>query len=88
MQEHTTVALTISSVASPKYWEVPNVLTLSEQQHFVSDTASQSTKRQVMLEIWGEWTPCPAASPSLRLCDDFNSRVSCSTISENAGRSR
>ena len=40
-------------------------LTLSEQQYFVFDTASQSTNWQETLEIWGErlaWPPC------LRLC--------------------
>jgi len=29
-------------------------LTLSEQRYVVWDTASQSTKRQEMLEIWGK----------------------------------
>jgi len=39
-----------------------NVLTLSEQQYFVFDTASQSTKWQEALEILGVISPC------LRLC--------------------
>jgi len=38
----------------------PNILTFSEQQYFVWDNTSQSTKRQVMLEIW--W-PCLLATP-------------------------
>jgi len=39
-------------------------LTLNEQQHFVWDTASQSTKQQDMLEIWGTWPPwAPLATP-------------------------
>jgi len=47
-----------NGVASPKFlpqnfWG-PNRLTISEQQHFVWDTASLSTKWQDMLEIqWG-----------------------------------
>ena len=32
---------------------------LSEQQYFVWDSASQSTKWQDMLEIWWEWPPWP-----------------------------
>jgi len=36
-----------------------NILTLSEQQRFVWDTASQSTKRQNMIKIWGTWSPWP-----------------------------
>jgi len=32
-------------------------LTLSDQQYFVWDTASQSTRRQKMLEIWGHGFP-------------------------------
>jgi len=36
-------------------------LTLSEQQYFVWDTSSQSTKLQDGLEIWGwPWPPCPS----------------------------
>jgi len=38
-----------SSVASPKFWERPNILTLSERHYFVWDTTFQSTKRQDML---------------------------------------
>jgi len=41
-------------------------LTLSEQPYFVRDNASQSTKRQEMLEIWEAMTPwlrlCPRAT--------------------------
>ena len=40
-----------SSLTSPKFWERPNILTSSEQQYFVWDTASQSTKRQDVLEV-------------------------------------
>jgi len=53
-----------SSVATQKFFLGPNVLLFSEQRYFVWDNASQSTKRQKMLEIWGRapW------SPWLRLC--------------------
>jgi len=43
-----------------------NVLTFSEQQYFVRGNASQSKKRQGMLEIWG--TMAPLLSTWLRLC--------------------
>jgi len=46
-----------SGVASPKYLGEPNLLTISEQQYFVWDTASQSTKLQCMLNICGDHTP-------------------------------
>ena len=46
-----------SSVTSPKFRS--NILTLSEQQYFVWDTASISTKRQDVLDIWGAWAICP-----------------------------
>jgi len=39
-----------TSVAITKFSEGPNIFTLSEQQHLVWDTASQSTKRQNRLE--------------------------------------
>ena len=60
-------SLIASSVASPKFWEGPNILNLNEQHYFVLDTASQSSKRQDMLEleIWGTW---PLGPPALRLC--------------------
>jgi len=41
-------------VTSPKFWNEHNILTLNKQQYFVWGTASQNTKRQDMLEIWGE----------------------------------
>jgi len=43
-------------------------LTLSEQQYFVWDNASQSTKRQGMLEVWGACGPI--GCPWLRLCQE------------------
>jgi len=47
-----------SGVASPKFVWGANLLTFSEQHYFVWDTASQSTKWQDMLEIWGgQWSP-------------------------------
>jgi len=45
--------LVFSSVSSPKILEGSNILTLRKQQYFVWDTASQSTKRQDLLELWG-----------------------------------
>ena len=42
-----------SSVARPKRWEGPTLLTSSEQQYLVWDTASRSTKRQDILELLG-----------------------------------
>jgi len=45
--------------SQPKVFGGPNTLTLSEQQYFVWDTASQSTKPQDMLDIWGPWAPWP-----------------------------
>jgi len=44
-----------------------NLLTSSEQQYFVWDTASQSTKWQDMPKVWGAW---PSWLPWLRLCSD------------------
>jgi len=44
MQAVCIKVITSSSVASPKCLGVANTLTLSEQQYFVRDTASQSTK--------------------------------------------
>jgi len=40
--DETTIPLAMqgSSMASPKLWEEPNILTLSEQKYFVWDTAS------------------------------------------------
>jgi len=32
-------------------------LTLGEQQYFVWDTASQSTKLLDVLKVWGAWPP-------------------------------
>jgi len=40
-----------SGVASRNLW-VANILNLDEQQHLDLDTASRSTKRQVILEIF------------------------------------
>jgi len=54
--------MSVSSVAPKLFWG--NDLTLSEQQYFVLDAASQSTKLQDMLEIW--WI-CPPRPPWLRL---------------------
>jgi len=54
---------TSSGVASSKFWEGPNLLTLSEQQYLVWDTASQSTKRQSMLEIFRGMTPLAPGYP-------------------------
>jgi len=42
----------------------PKCLILGEQQYFVWDTASQSTKLLYVLNIWGVWPP---RSPWLRL---------------------
>jgi len=42
----------VSDVTSPKFFVGPDLLTLSEQQYFVWDTVSLSTKLQDMLEIW------------------------------------
>jgi len=39
------------SVASPKFWKGPNILTSSEQQYLVWVTASQNKKQQDMAEI-------------------------------------
>ena len=44
-----------SSVASQKFLGVSNASTFSEQQYFVWDVASQTAKKQDMLEIWGLW---------------------------------
>jgi len=44
--------VTSSSVSSRNFWG-PNTLTLGKQQYFVRDTACQSTKWQVMEEIFG-----------------------------------
>ena len=44
-----------------------NILTLSEQQHFVWNTDSRSTKWQDTLEIW--WRPWPPFPPWRRLCN-------------------
>jgi len=41
------------SGASPKFWEGPNIFNLREQEYLDWDTASRSTKRQDMLDIWG-----------------------------------
>jgi len=54
-----------SSVASHNYFGGTILLTLSEQQYFVCDTAPQSAKWQDMLEIWGTMAPLV---PWLRLC--------------------
>jgi len=43
--------------SQPKFWMRLNSLTLSKQQYFVWDTASQSTKLQDMLEIWRGMAP-------------------------------
>jgi len=40
-----------------------NTLTLSEHQYFVWETSPQSTKRQDILEIWGNMAPFPLATP-------------------------
>jgi len=48
----------------PKFWDRPNILTLSEQQYFIRDNASQITKRQKMLEIWRAMTPLVAPMPA------------------------
>jgi len=40
-----------ASSEGPKFWS------LSGQQYFVWDTASESTKRQDMLKVWGVWSP-------------------------------
>jgi len=66
----------LSSAASPKFWQGSIILTLSKQQHFVWDTASQSTKRQDTLEILGPWPSFPLSW--LRLC------YSCKESNENA----
>ena len=53
-----------SGVASPKFFGGPKCLILDEQQYFVWDTASQSTKWLHMLTIWEAWALGP---PSLHL---------------------
>jgi len=67
-----------SSVASRKYWEGPNILSLSKKQHLLWDTTSRSTKRQVMQEIlgrgmalWPHW---------LRLCVHVWDRSICGVL--------
>jgi len=62
---HAHNAFGTSSEASSKIFGGPNIFTLSEKQLFVWDTASQSTKRQDMLEIReGPWPfGPPAATP-------------------------
>jgi len=35
------------------------MLNVTEQKYLVCDTASRSTKRKDMLEIWGVWCLCP-----------------------------
>jgi len=42
---------TIHNSSVAKIWEGLNILTLSEQQYLVWDTASQRTKQQDKLEI-------------------------------------
>ena len=49
-----------SNVASPTFWEGPNILTSMEEQYFVCETASLSTKRHALLEIWGHGSLHPA----------------------------
>ena len=54
MQAVCMKVVTSSSVAKPIFWGVPNTLALSEKQHFVRDTACQSTKWQDVLKILGD----------------------------------
>ena len=53
MQAVCMKVVTGSSVAKPNCFGEPNTLTLSEQQHFVKDTACQSPIWQDLLEILG-----------------------------------
>ena len=63
---HPTRDASVSDAASPKFWEGSNILTLSEQQYLVLDTASWSTKQQDMLEILGGMVIfTPLATPTL-----------------------
>jgi len=52
-----SVAPTVSDVARPRFFEGARIFTLSEQQYFVWDTASQSAKRHDMLAILGGMAP-------------------------------
>jgi len=58
----------------------PSVLTLREQQCFVWDTTSQSTKRQDMLEIWWVVAPLPTW---LRLCSHVIGYVTARPMNSN-----
>jgi len=58
--------LEVSGVASPRFFGGTNMLTSSEQQYFVWDTACQSTKRQDMQKKFGGYGPL--APLWLRLC--------------------
>jgi len=80
-----------SVIASPKFWKRSNILTLSGQQYFVWDIASQSTKRQDILEIFlGEWPLCSRgyAYVVLRKCSHSVARTSvasCNSVVLNLG---
>ena len=64
MQAVCMKVVTSSSVAKPNFLGRPNTLKLSEKQYFVPDTASQSTKWQDMLAIWGGMAPlAPLSTP-------------------------
>jgi len=67
MDKHVYQLLKLSSsgVASPKFWEGLNILTLSQQQYLDWYTTSRNTKQQNMLEVWGAWPLWPSW---LRLC--------------------
>jgi len=66
---HNIRGFTESSLASPKFWEGPNILTLCEQQYFVWVTASHSTKRQNMLELFcGLTFSLPLATGHAHVC--------------------
>ena len=59
-----------ASVFEHQFFLGPVTLTLSEQQHFVWDNASQSTKRRGILEIWERMAPLPPlVTPMLDMWD-------------------
>jgi len=60
MQQNTNYRNLKQWRSQTKILEGPNILTLSEQQCLVWDTAPRSTKRQGMLDDWGArplWPP-------------------------------
>ena len=64
-----------SGAASLRFWEGPIVLTSRKQQYYVWDTASRSTKREDMQEIWG--VNGPFGPPCLLLCAEWRWPICC-----------